>query len=146
MDNLQVSLVNLFIIALWCFIIPCLSGAIYLLLSKSEHKQPETRTRKLVTVSVLALIAISLLIVVGKATIEVQAINPLCAGVGDPNQMMCFGRGLTPMNEAIAIINSKTSSDLVRTVGIPVIVSVSLAAIVTFAQRVRKARVQIFNE
>ena len=100
----------------------------------------------MVTVSVLALIAISLLTVVAKATIEVQAINSLCAGVGDPNQMICFGRSLTPMNEAIAIINSKTSSDLVRTVGIPVIVSLSLAVIVTFAQRVRKARVQTFTE
>jgi hypothetical protein len=146
MDNFQVNLTNIFILALWCVIIPCLSGLIYLLLSTSNKEPSIPRVNKVVAVPVLALITISLLMVVGKLTIEVQAINPLCVGVGDPNQMMCFGRGFVPMNDAIAINNSKLSSDLVRTMGIPIIVSVSLAIILTFAQRMRKARLQTFTQ
>src|SRR5574339_577410 len=98
MDNFQVNLINISILALWCVIIPCLSGLIYLLLSKSDKQQSVLRNKKIVPVFVLALIATSLLMVVGKITVEAQAINPLCVGVCDPSTMMCFGRGLVSID------------------------------------------------
>jgi hypothetical protein len=146
MDNFQVNLINISVFALWCVIIPCLSGLIYLLLSKSDKQQSVLRNKKVATVFVLALIAASLLMVVGKITVEAQAINPLCVGVGDPSQMMCFCRGIVPKDEAIAINDSKTTSDLIRTVGIPIIVSVSLAVTITFAQRMRKGRLPTLTQ
>ena len=146
MDNLQINLSNYFILALWCLIIPCLSGLIYLFLSKSEEKKTVSGNKKVVKVSILAFVVFSLLVVVGKVTIDAQAINPLCVGVGDPSQMMCFGRSFVPMNEAIVINSSKLSSDLIRTLGIPIVLSVSLAVLIIAIQRVRKKGLQNFTQ
>jgi hypothetical protein len=140
MDNFQVTLVNIFILALWCVIVPCLSAAIYLFFSKSEQKQNVKGSKKYLTISILLLISISLLLVVSNATIVLQTINPLCVGVGDPKQMMCFSRGFVPMSEAIAINNDKTLSDLVRTISIPIIASLGLAFISLRVQNWNKAK------
>jgi hypothetical protein len=142
MDNFQVNLTNILILVLWCVVIPCLSVLIYLLLSKSNKKQVLPRVNKAVAVPVLAFFVVSLLVIIGKLTVDAQTINPLCVGVGDPNQMMCFGRGFVPINEAISINSSKALADLLRTVGFPVIVSVCLVGVISIIQRMRNTHME----
>jgi hypothetical protein len=142
MDNFQILLVNIFILTLWCAIIPCLSAAIYLFLPKSDQRQNIVGAKKHFTISILLFISILLLLVVGGTTISMQSINPLCARAGDPNQMLCIGRGFLPNSEAIAITNNKTLSDLVHTLGIPVITSFGLAFIVVCIQDWGKAKIE----
>lgn len=140
MDNFQVTLGNIFILALWCVIVPCLSAAIYLFFSKPEQKENVKGPKKYLTISILLLISIALLLIISKTTIVLQTINPLCVGVGDPKQMMCFSRGLVPMSEAIAINNDKTLSDLVRAISIPIIASLGFAFISLRVQNWNKAK------
>ena len=116
MDNFQLLLVNAFIATLWCIIGPCLSASIYLFLAKSDPKQ-------MVYAKVSFTLCIVLLLFVVRATFLAQTINPICAGIGDPNRVMCAGYGFVPNSEVNAITSSILLSDLVRTTVIPVIAS-----------------------
>ncbi len=133
MDNFQLLIINIFLLALWCVIVPCLSTAIFLFITKSSQKRARTY---------FAAISVSLLLVVVGATVTAQAINPLCAGAGVPDEMVCTGYGFVPNSEAIAITNAKTLSDLTRTLGIPVVVSLGLVIIVICIHSLRRAKTE----
>jgi hypothetical protein len=140
MDNFQISLVNILIIALWCVIIPCLSASFYLFFSKS-NKGKNTRVARIF----LSISAI-LLLIVGVTTFRVQAINPLCNGVGVPEQQFCVGQGFVSSSEAAVITDNKMLSDLARTVGIPVVVSLCVGLISFSTQYWRKARLEMSEQ
>ncbi len=101
-----------------------------MLLTKSKRKYPKA----------LFIVSIVFLLVVILETIAVQSINPLCAGIGDPNLMACRG-GFVSTSEAFAIMKNKLLSDLVLTVGIPVIISLGLAFIAVYFRNRGNARV-----
>ncbi len=140
MDNFQVSLANVLIIALWCVIIPCLSVSIYLFFSKPNKGKNKQVAQKFLVISAI------LLLIVGVITFKAQAINPLCSGVGVPDQQFCVGQGFVSSNEAVVITGNKMLSDLVRTVGIPVMVSVSVGLISLSTQCWRKVRLEISEQ
>ncbi len=131
MDNFQLLSVSLFIVVLWCVIVPCLSTAIYLFLTKSSRKRARTY---------FAAISIALaLVIIGQTEIS-QSINPLCAGMGIPDKMACTGYGFVSNSDAIAITNAKTLSDLIRTLGIPAVVSFGFALIAICIHSLSKAK------
>jgi hypothetical protein len=137
MDNAQVSLANILIMALWCIIVPCLSAAVYLFFSKSNKDKSMQVVRRFFIISAI------LLLVVGVTTFKAQAINPLCSGVGIPDQQFCVGQGLVSSSKAAAITSNKMLSDLARTVGIPVVVSLCVGLIGLSTQYGRKAGLEI---
>lgn len=134
MDNFQISIINVFILFLWCTIIPCFSTSIYLFASVFDQRN---NLRK---AAVYFIVSILLLTVVSYITIYSQSINPLCSGVGDPEQMMCIGFGLVPAKEAINIINNKIFYDLIRTTGIPTGVSIAAGVVFICARGWRKTQ------
>ena len=137
MDNFQVSLANVLIIALWCVIIPCLSASVYLFFSKSNKGKNTQVAQKFLVISAI------LLLIVGVTTFKAQAINPLCSGVGVPEQQFCVGQGLVSSSEAAAITSNEMLSDLARTIGIPVVVSLSVGLISLATQYRRRVRLEM---
>jgi hypothetical protein len=137
MDNFQVSLANILIIALWCAIIPCLSAFVYFFFSKSNQGKNAQVAQKFLIISAI------LLLIVGVTTFQAQAINPLCSGVGVSEQQFCVGQGLVSSREASVITGNKILSDLARTVGIPIVVSLSVGLISLSTQYWRKVKLEI---
>jgi hypothetical protein len=121
-------------------IIPCLSASIYLFFSKPNKGKNTQVAQKFLVISAIVLL------IVGVTTFKAQAINPLCSGVGVPEQQFCVGQGLVSSSEAAVITGNKMLSDLARTVGIPAVVSLSVGLISLSTQYWRKVRLEISEQ
>ncbi|HLA76659.1 MAG TPA: hypothetical protein VJU18_03660, partial [Vicinamibacteria bacterium] len=113
MESLQVGIINLYIVALWALVIPCLSVSVHLRFSGTGQAPGGKRSIKHVLPSLILLGAIAYL------TVSVQDINPICSGAGD-GYFVCAGhKDAVSFDAARIITTTKMLSDMARTIGIP---------------------------
>jgi hypothetical protein len=79
---------------------------------------------------VLLVIAVVFLYLLISLVVSAQDIKPPCAGIGDPQFMLCTGRGMVSHEEARAIRAAELVSDLLWWVALPSILGVSLLTLI----------------